>query len=165
MREGRGLERPEEDTTFRRTSVSSHRSGTARHYFDYATPGPPSWSVPSGPPSGPPGPSGSPAGSGVVDSSSAAWSTDPVLLLFEATLWATIRPPASISAAIANNVRVIFFMVRQLLKLPKLEACTWATTSNAKFRIKLLKANVGNFFTGERPKMLRRSATLDYASC
>src|ERR1700736_1943715 len=71
----------------------------------YAAPGPPSWSVPSGPPSGPFGPSGSPAGSGVVDSSSAAWSTEPLLLLFELTLWVRTRPPASISAAIANNVR------------------------------------------------------------
>src|SRR3981081_1214904 len=135
-----------------------------RCYF-YATPGPPSWSVPSGPPSGPPGPSGSPAGSGVVDSSSATWSTDPVLLLFEATLWATIRPPASISAAIANNVRVIFFMVRQLLKLPKVEACSWATMSEANFFIKLLKANLGIFFTREQPKILRRSAPLDHESC
>src|ERR1700704_1272826 len=85
----------------------------------YAAPGPPSWSVPSGPPSGPP--AGSPAGSGVVDSSSAAWSTDPVLLTFEVTLLVSTRPPSRIIAAIANNavIFLIFFMVRQLLKLPQ----------------------------------------------
>src|SRR6202049_5204873 len=84
----------------------------------YAAPGPPCWSVPSGPPSGPFGPSGSVAGAGVVDSSSAAWSTDPVWLLFEMMLWVNIRPPGSINAA-TRNARVIFFIVRQLLVLPE----------------------------------------------